>query len=73
MLENELKSIATELDQLRKTTNTKRSYPEELKQKVISIITQGLSVKKSPSQQGATACQPLNVGVNPRNFYALTS
>ena len=55
MLENELKSIATELDQFRKTTKTKRSYPEELKQKVISLITQGLSVKKSPTQKRSTA------------------
>lgn len=52
MLENELKSIATELDQLRKTTNTKRSYPEELKQKVISLITQGLSAKKVSDSTG---------------------
>ena len=52
MLENELKTIATELDQFRKTTNTKRSYPEELKQKVTSLITQGLSVKKVSDSTG---------------------
>ena len=52
MLENELKTIATELDQFRNTTNTKRSYPEELKQKVISLITQGLSLKKISDSTG---------------------
>ena len=45
MLE-ELNVIAKELDQFRKSTNTKMSYPKVIKDKVISLLDKGLPVSK---------------------------
>ena len=45
MLE-ELNSIAKELDQFRKSTKTKMSYPKVIKGKVITLLDKGLPVSK---------------------------
>tara|TARA_Y100000590_G_scaffold246344_1_gene276771 strand:+ start:180 stop:494 length:315 start_codon:yes stop_codon:yes gene_type:complete len=55
MLENELKTISTELEQFRKSTNTRKSYPKELKQKVTLLIEQGLPVKRVSDHTGIHA------------------
>lgn len=52
MLENELEAIATELDQFRESTNTRKSYPKELKQKITSLLGKGLSIKKVSDATG---------------------
>jgi hypothetical protein len=45
MLE-ELNAISKELDQFRKSTNTKMSYPKVIKDKVVSLLDKGFPVSK---------------------------
>lgn len=52
MLENELKTIATELEQFRQSTNTRKSYPKELKDKIISLLHRGTSITKVSEATG---------------------
>ena len=51
MLE-ELNVIAKELDQFRKSTNTKMSCPKVIKDKVISLLDKGFPVSKVSEKTG---------------------
>lgn len=51
MLE-ELNAITKELDQFRKSTNTKMSYPKPIKDKVVSLLDKGLPVSKVSEKTG---------------------
>lgn len=51
MLE-ELNAIAKELDQFRKSTNTKMSYPKIIKDKVVSLLDKGFPVSKVSEKTG---------------------
>lgn len=51
MLE-ELNAITTELDQFRKSTNTKMSYPKVIKDKVIALLDKGIPVSKVSETTG---------------------
>lgn len=52
MLENEFEAITTELIQIRESTNTRKSYPKELKQRITSLLDKGLSIKKVSDATG---------------------
>lgn len=51
MLE-ELNAITKELDQFRKSTNTKMSYPKVIKDKVVSLLDKGFPVSKVSERTG---------------------
>ena len=51
MLE-ELNSIAKELDQFRKSTNTKKPYPKGIEEKGVSLLDKGFPVSKVSERTG---------------------
>jgi hypothetical protein len=48
----ELNAVAKELDQFRKSTNTKMSYPKVIKDKVVSLLDKGFPVSKVSETTG---------------------
>ena len=54
MLE-ELNAVAKELDQFRKSTNTKMSYPKVIQDKVVSLLDKEFPFQKYQRQQVFTA------------------
>lgn len=60
MLENELESIATKLEEFRKSTNTRKKYPKDIKKRIVALLEEGLSVamiSRATGIHGTTLCK----------------